>query len=85
MNDEILQIIADVFEIDVMQSSIANTAASGAAIRAQSSYSKSNIEPNTIVPSKIVKPKKENVSIYKELYLRFGKLEEIAASVLNKN
>ena len=66
-----------------MQSSIANTAASGAAIRAQSSYKQGSIEHNTLVSSKTIKPNSENFLIYRQLFSRFGKLESSAALVLN--
>jgi sugar (pentulose or hexulose) kinase len=83
VNDKILQIIADIFEIDVMQSSITNTAASGAAIRAKSSYQQGSIEQNTLVSSKTIKPKSENFLIYRKLFSRYGKLESDTASILN--
>jgi hypothetical protein len=66
-----------------MQSHITNTAASGAAIRAQSSYKQGSIEQNTLVSSKTIKPNSENFPIYRQLFSRYGKLESDAASILN--
>ena len=90
VNDEILQIIADVFETEVMQSSITNTAASGAAISAFYSYSKHhNIfnfkRDSTILnSSKIVTPNSKNYPIYRQMFTRYAKLEDVASKILNK-
>ena len=87
-----MQIIADVFEVEVNPSSITNTAASGAAIRALNSYFKQR-EREMIAegelsskPSYIntIKPISENVSVYRQMLARYGRLESIAANILNK-
>ena len=91
VNDEISQIIADVFEIDVMQSSIVNTAASGAALSALYSYRKHhNIEDiqrisTILAESKIIKANSQNFPIYRQIYSRYGQLEAIALNILNNN
>jgi len=89
VNNEILQIIADIFETDVMQSSITNTAASGAAISALYSYSKHhnilNVKRDSTITSssKVIKPNSENYSIYRQKFSRYAKLESIAQKILN--
>lgn len=90
VNNEILQIIADVFEIDVRQSQIANTAASGAAIRALNAFNKiNNNSPQNAssilsASDKVIKPNVDNFPIYRKLLSRYGKLESIAVKILNE-
>ena len=91
VNKEILQIVADIFEMEVSSSSVANTAASGAAIRALNAYEKlhgsilscENIEEKN--SQIIVKPNSDNFAIYRKLYERFGKLEGSGVEILNRN
>ena len=88
MNKNILQIIADVFEIDVNPSKVTNTAASGAAIRALNSFYKLKHETLTFgLPAKsdnLIRPIPENVQIYRNLQERYSKLELVAMEILNR-
>ncbi len=88
VNREVLQIVADVFEMDVSSSTVANTAASGAAIRALNAFNKlhghvSRVEQSELDQSRIVKPNADNFKVYRELFARFGKLEALAVEFLN--
>jgi xylulokinase len=94
VNDEILQIVADVFEMEVSSSAVVNTAASGAAIRALNAYNKrhgsGDGDSNGVAvavnngSSRVVRPKPENFEVYRELFSRFGKLEAAAVEFLNR-
>jgi xylulokinase len=87
VNKEILQIIADVFECNVVPSSLANTAASGAAIRALDAHFKSIkmvVQSGvSILSDEITYPIVENFSIYRNLFERYAKLENTAVNFLN--
>ena len=87
VNKQILQIIADVFECNVIPSSLANTAASGAAIRAISAHFKSikkSVKSSvSILSDEITRPIVENFPIYRSLFERYAKLENIAVNFLN--
>jgi xylulokinase len=87
-NREILQIIADVFECQVRPSNVANTAASGAAIRALTAYfsDKNNKQVTQGVSSlsnEIIEPNTKNYSVYRHLFERYEKLEKLAIQKLN--
>lgn len=86
VNKEILQIIADVFECNVVPSSLANTAASGAAIRALDAHFKSIkmvVQSGvSILSDEITYPIVENFSIYRNLFERYAKLENTAVNEL---
>ncbi len=89
VNKSILQIIADVFEIAVVPSSITNTASSGAAIRALNSYyklyGKELPQGNLSSSSKdMIKPIPEHFPIYRNLLARYGRLESEASKILNQ-
>ena len=96
MNGQILQIVADVFEMNVATSSLVNTAASGAALRALDSFvclhgsgSAQNEKEEKTRPvaerNLVVRPIQENVQVYRQLYLRFGRLESLALEHLSRN
>lgn len=75
--------------MEVMPSSIANTAASGAAIRALNAYYKTNNLnfPTTEAsskPSEVIKPISDHFPIYRGLLSRYAKLESLAVNILNK-
>lgn len=79
VNKAILQIIADIFEIDVYRSNIVNTAATGAAIR--SMRIKSSVKTHS---SEVVRPNQENYAIYRKLFESFAFLEDKAIDILSK-
>lgn len=86
VNGEILQIVADIFEMDVHSSSIVNTAASGAAIRALNAYmrNQSNGLSDAQHVNQVVKAREENFSVYRQLFSRFARLEAQALEILSK-
>jgi xylulokinase len=86
VNREILQIIADIFEMPVSQSSIANTAAKGAAIRAFNAHNKrSRGQIDSIADSGLCcLPNKDNFPIYRDLFSKYPKLESLAVDFLNR-
>ena len=87
VNKSILQIIADVFEIEVSPSLITNTAASGAAIRALNSHFKANgkeLPPELSNSKDKIKPIPENFPIYRKLLSRYKKLEIEVSKILNQ-
>ena len=89
VNMEILQILADVFEVDVRQSVTANTAASGAAIRALEAYAKETGSRTTTQKAEdslktlLVKCNSQNFTVYREMFKRYGSLESVACKILN--
>ena len=87
VNKEILQIIADIFEMPVVPSSIINSAASGAAIRALNAHYKlCDIIPPALpsTASTIIKPIEENFPIYRRLLERYSRLENEAVRIINQ-
>jgi xylulokinase len=99
VNEQILQIIADIFEIEVKASEAVNTAASGAAIRALNSFNdcerlkmeefntffNNSQPPHNEKNKKITQPNEDNFPIYRRLFERYGKLESLAVHKLNNN
>jgi xylulokinase len=83
-NKQILQIIADVFEMDVYRSSTANTAASGAAIRALRSTVPTGTAPSITKSGLAVKPIRDHFPIYRRLLSHYARLEPLAVEILNK-
>lgn len=88
INKTILQIISDVFECDVRTSNVTNTAASGAAIRALNSFHKSNDQEITngvsMISNEVIHPISEHFEIYRKLFERYEKLENIAINKLKE-
>lgn len=89
VNKQILQILADVFEMEVRASQVVNTAAYGAALRALDAWSRSHHLDNSIQTSEpehidIVRPIAEHFPIYRHLFERFQKLESKAVEYLNR-
>ncbi len=89
INVEILQILADVFQIEVRASKVVNTAASGAALRAMNAFNnnrglprKEDNKPGDL-SGICVKPNRNNSLIYEEMYSRFVKLEQKVCEFLN--
>lgn len=88
VNKEIVQILADVFEKDVMIcAENPNMACTGAAIMAMNKFYKSSglvspvlteLKANTVVESD-----EKNYAVYRELYQRYSKLEKSTAQLLN--
>ncbi len=80
------------FEIEIRSSPIVNTAASGAAIRALNAYNKlcgttetTSFKASSWSDKLVVKPKAESFPIYRNMLLRFEKLEKMAVNDLNNN
>lgn len=88
VNKEILQIIADVFEKDVLTSNEPNTACTGAAIKAMNGYNKSSGFEKPVASaynSEATKPNNENSLIYKKMFERYANLEKATANFLNSD
>lgn len=88
VNKEIVQILADVFEKDVMIcAENPNTACTGAAIMAMNRFFKSKGLVSPAIPevqaSTVVKSNEMNFLVYRELYQRYSKLEKLTAQFLN--
>ena len=96
VNRAILQVIADVFEVEVRPSSVTNTAAFGAARRALFAYHKQHglsdvvhettedTEASTSTASSlVVEPNSANFAVYRALLERYARLEQRTVQMLN--